>query len=249
MESLSYSWTTTPTGCYVDGHERDDVVDYWQNVFLPGWFAKEPHLRVWTDENIEDPAQSDPSDPKNVIWYHDESVASAHDRQQRRWVPHDGTPVPRAKVEGHTLMVADFVSADYGWLRSPDGTESARVLLRPGAHRDGYFTHDDVIAQVTKAMDILTKYYPHDNHIFVFDNAPTHVKRATDAISARNMPVNTSAPGKNWGVKTPSLDENGNQIFNPDGKKAMKSIPMAPGTFADGSPQPFYFPEGYLHII
>ena len=153
--------------------------------------------------------------------------------------------VPRAKGEGHTLMVADFVSADYGWLRSPDGNESARVLLRPGAQRDGYFTHSDVIAQVTKAMDILTQYYPHDNHVFVFDNAPTHIKRASDAISARNMPVNTSAPGKNWCVKIPSLDENGKQIFSSNGKKATKSTPMAPGIFADGSPQSFYFPEGH----
>lgn len=73
-------------------------------------------------------------------------------------------------------MVADFISADYGWLRSPDGAESAHVVIRPGVHRDGYFTHDDVIAQVTKAMDILTKHYPNNTHIFIFDNATTHVK-------------------------------------------------------------------------
>ena len=48
-------------------------------------------------------------------------------------------------------MVADFISTDYGWLRSPDGTDTARVLLRLGAYHDGYFTHNDVIAQATKA--------------------------------------------------------------------------------------------------
>jgi len=204
MESLGYVWANTPTGCYIDGHERDDVVKYRQNIFLPAWFAKEPHLRVWTDKNIADPV--DPSSPgKDVFWYHDESVAYAHDRRERRWVPYDETAVPRPKGEGHSLMVADFVSADYGWLQSPDGTESARVLIRPGARRDGYFTHTDVIAQVTKAMDILSTYYPNDNHTFIFDNATTHVKRAADALSARNMPLNTPAPGKNWYVKTPSL--------------------------------------------
>jgi hypothetical protein len=30
-------------------------------------------------------------------------------------------------------MVADLISADYGWLRSPDGKKSARVLIHPGA--------------------------------------------------------------------------------------------------------------------
>ena len=54
-------------------------------------------------------------------------------------------------------MVADFVSADYGWLRSPDGEKSARVLIWPGARRDGYFTNNDIIMQATKAMDILMK--------------------------------------------------------------------------------------------
>ena len=44
METLGYMWADTLTGCYVDGHERDDVVNYRQNIFLPASFAKEPHL-------------------------------------------------------------------------------------------------------------------------------------------------------------------------------------------------------------
>ena len=149
MQTLRYRWGNTPTGCYVDGHERQDVVNYRQDVFLPAWFAKEPNLRVWTDKNITDPV--DPFDTgREVIWYHDESVCYAHDRRERRWVPYNETAVPRPKGEGASLMVADFVSADYGWLKSPDGIESARVLLRPGARRNGYFTHDDVITQASK---------------------------------------------------------------------------------------------------
>ena len=93
-------------------------------------------------------------------------------------------------------------------------------------------------------MDIIEKHYPNDHHTFVFDNATTHVKRAIDALSARNMPLNPSTEGKNWCVKTPRLDQNGNHIFE-NGKKVMDSVPMAPGTFADGSPQPLYFPEGH----
>ena len=37
------------------------------------------------------------------------------------------------KGDGASLMVADFVSADYRWLRSPDGKESARVLFKAGS--------------------------------------------------------------------------------------------------------------------
>ena len=94
-------------------------------------------------------------------------------------------------------------------------------------------------------MNIIKKHYPHDDHIFIFDNTPTHVKRASDAISACNMPINPSAPGKNWLVKVLSLDNDGKQIFDASGKRVSKSIPMAPGTFAEGTPQLFYFPDGH----
>ena len=73
-------------------------------------------------------------------------------------------------------MVSDFISADYGWLGSPDGKESAQVLFRPGTNWEGYFTNEDILQQVGHAMDILQKYYPNDNHIFIFDNATIHTK-------------------------------------------------------------------------
>jgi hypothetical protein len=35
MKKLDYRWSYDLKGQYVDGHERDDVVTYRQNVFLP----------------------------------------------------------------------------------------------------------------------------------------------------------------------------------------------------------------------
>ena len=100
MEALDYDWTDSPTGQYVDGHEREDVVNYRQNVFLPAWFAKEPRLRIWLDGNkdepgnINEPARASPSGRRTVFWYHDESVFYTHDRRQRRWVPVTENAVP-----------------------------------------------------------------------------------------------------------------------------------------------------------
>jgi hypothetical protein len=34
------------------------------------------------------------------------------------------------------------------------------------------------------AMDILEEHYPDEDHVLVFDNATTHLKRADDALSA-----------------------------------------------------------------
>ncbi|KAI0718507.1 hypothetical protein C8Q72DRAFT_789107 [Fomitopsis betulina] len=35
MHVLDYCWTKAPSGQYVDGHEREDVVTYRDDVFLP----------------------------------------------------------------------------------------------------------------------------------------------------------------------------------------------------------------------
>ena len=190
MHRLDYRCTKDPRGQFVDGHERKDVVDYRTTIFLPTIERLHPRLRLWSKEGEELPVPDyipRPMERRVVLWYHDESTFYAHDRRLMRWVKKGPTPVPHAKGEGASLMVADFVSADYGWLSSPDGNESARVLFKAGKNREGCFTSEEILAQATTAMDILQRHFPHDNHILVYDNAPTHLKRAADALSARHM--------------------------------------------------------------
>ena len=149
-------------------------------------------------------------------------------------------------------MVSDFISADYGWLSSPDGTESARVLFRPGANQEGYFTNEDILRQVDNAINILQKYYPNDNHLFIFDNATIHTKRPPGSLSARHMPKNTpklnpKKPEKevNWLVEVDVIGEKGRPIYGPDRKKLKKRVRMADAVLLNGEPQPLYFPEGH----
>jgi hypothetical protein len=138
-------------------------------------------------------------------------------------------------------MVADLVSADYGWLRSPDGKEEARVLFKAGKNREGYFTNDDILNQANRAMDILEKYYPDEDHVLVFDNASTHQKRPDGALSARRMPKRTSTVEKNWGVEVNVHGDNGQPVYGPDGKILKHKVKMVDATFADGTPQSLYF--------
>ncbi|KAG2354668.1 hypothetical protein BDR07DRAFT_1494272 [Suillus spraguei] len=39
MENCGFRWMTTKNGQYIDGHEQEDVINYWQNTFLPAWYA------------------------------------------------------------------------------------------------------------------------------------------------------------------------------------------------------------------
>ncbi|KAJ3924648.1 MAG: hypothetical protein NXY57DRAFT_907893 [Lentinula lateritia] len=142
-------------------------------------------------------------------------------------------------------MVADFVSADYGWLRSKDGKESARVIFRPGKNRDGYFDNNDILAQTQKAMGILSRDYSDEDHVFIFDNATTHLKRAEDALSAHKMPKFTPKEGMNWGVKVTMKASDGSIVYDEKGKPRKMKIRMCNGKFLDGRTQEFYFPKGH----
>jgi hypothetical protein len=94
-------------------------------------------------------------------------------------------------------MVVDLVSADFGWLWSPDGRKEVRVLFKAGKNREGYFTTDDILKQVEKAINILEKYYPGQDHVLIYDNASTYQKWPDGSLSARKMPKFTSKPESN----------------------------------------------------
>ena len=242
LQALGYRYQSTPKGQYVDGHEREDVVTYHKEIFLPKWKEFMDRMTTW-DRDLKEIL---PSGGKRVIvWFHDELVFYAHDRRKKGWYHKDASAKPYAKGEGVSLMVADFVSADFGWLTSPDGNQSARRLFRPGSNRDGYFTNDEIIEQVDEAINILNEYYPNSDfdHVFIYDNATTHLKRADDALSARKMPKNTPKPGKNWGIEVSKRDPvTGKLVYRPDRSVDKIKILMHDGRFENGQPQPLYFP-------
>ncbi|OAX31798.1 hypothetical protein K503DRAFT_787611 [Rhizopogon vinicolor AM-OR11-026] len=208
MLKLDYRWREEKKGQYVDGHERDDVVTYHQNVFLPLWKSFAYRLRNWREDDM---------------MFHDESTFYAHDRCDVRWVHLTEGAIPKLKGEGASLMVANFISADYGWLQSEDVKESACILFRAAKGWDGYFTTENILAHATLAMDILDKHFPQDDHILVFDNATTHT----------------------WGPTVIVKDACGNVMHDPGGKPIKEKICMANSQIADGTYQSFYFPEGH----
>ena len=250
LRKMEYRWTKNFKGQYVDGHERADVVWYRQNVFLKRWTEMEDQMCTW-DEDSSSSSSNSPSGPaalyhcRTVTWHHDECVFYANDRRTSRWVHKDASPKPYMKGEGVSVMVSDYVSADYGFLRSLDGKESARVLFKLGKSRDGYFTNDDILAQTDVAMTIVSKHFPDNHHIFIFDNATTHLKRPDDSLSARKMPKFPPKEGTNWGVEVTVKDPFGKITFGPDGKPRKIKVKMSDGKFSDGSPQPLYFPDGH----
>ena len=70
------------------------------------------------------------------------------------------------------------------------------MFFKAGKNRDGYFDAGDLLQQVENAIDIFeSKTNRFATGLFLFDNAPSHKKRAPDALSARKMP---KGPHPTW---------------------------------------------------
>ncbi|KAJ7163446.1 hypothetical protein C8R43DRAFT_1086346 [Mycena crocata] len=178
--------------------------------FLPAWAKIQGHMDAWSKDNLPE------------------------------FGPRPNAPAkPYAKGEGASLMVADFVSSKYGWMRSPDGKHNVRVVMRPGENKDGYFTNVEIRQQAQDMMDLLNKFYP--EHIFVYDNATTHLKRPEGSLSATKM---SKGPSSNFLIEANLHDENGAQVYSSMGHYVKHKIQMEDATF-NGEPQPLYFPDDH----
>ncbi|KAJ3739327.1 hypothetical protein DFH05DRAFT_1366085, partial [Lentinula detonsa] len=125
LNILNYRFGEAKKGQYKDGHERPDVVQDRDTRFIPQ--MQQLLLRAQMFDRSGLPLPPPSSEGKLVIvWYHDESIFYAHDWRRKTWYPKDAPAQLHSKGEGISFMIADYVSAQFGWLVSPDGLERAR---------------------------------------------------------------------------------------------------------------------------
>jgi hypothetical protein len=194
------------------------VVEYQQAVFLPVWEELLSCTCSYTIDGNECLVLPPPAH-RLVVWNHDESTYYANDHCKIRWVHKTEMAVPHPKGKGLSLMVANFISPDYGWLQSPDGAQKARVIFKASKNHEGYFTHEVILKQVLNAMDILQQHHADEDHILVFDNATTHLKHADDALSVRHMPKFSPRHGSKWdGTDWGTWRKPKNNVIDANGK-------------------------------
>ncbi|KAG9103638.1 hypothetical protein FRC06_009142, partial [Ceratobasidium sp. 370] len=125
LHRSGYKWGREPKGQYYDGHEREDVVAYRQTKYIPAWKELESRMVSYTQDGLTlDPEQLlvlRAGEKQVIVWFHDESTFYAHDCQLQRWVFIGEHPIPAQKGEGNSVMIADYVSKEQGWLRGKNG--------------------------------------------------------------------------------------------------------------------------------
>lgn len=108
---------------YYDGHEREDVVDYRQNVFLPAMKKFESCLMGYVVGNVdkEIELQLAPGERKVILVAHNEMTAQANDGATMSWVWQGEQPLKKKGV-GRGLHQSDVICSMKGWLSKASQT-------------------------------------------------------------------------------------------------------------------------------
>ena len=128
---------------YYDGHERPDVVEYRQKVFLPT-MEKYPERPV---EFKVGQVEAEVIKPRNyverllVLCAHNESTSQANDGEKAGWVLEGEQPLKK-KGPGRGLHQSDVICSTVRWLLEASQT------LKYGKNYDGYWTGELFIKQV-----------------------------------------------------------------------------------------------------
>ena len=120
---------------YVDGHEREDIVEYCKQ-FIDRWMRLySPRMATWEKTQGKDgtevlvekmPKGGTPVAPghpyQRILITHDESTYYCNDSARILW-QHPDHHVPQPKTDGASIMISDFLTVEWGRLVSKDGKE------------------------------------------------------------------------------------------------------------------------------
>lgn len=117
---------------YVDGHEREDVIEY-RKSFVQRWGEYEKRMVTYDNNGNTNPPPNGFDVPQTgrfrlILVMHDESTFYANDRRKNFWSHKSDLHTPDRKGEGPSLMISEFQTSEWGHLR--DGNEQVFYILK-----------------------------------------------------------------------------------------------------------------------
>jgi hypothetical protein len=96
------------------------------------------------------------------------------------------------------IHVSDFINEEDGRLvlKDSDGNiiRDARKIIHPGANGDPWWDTEQLLTQVSNAIDVFNAAHPDCQALFIFDQSSAHASLPPDALRAFDM--NKSNGGK-----------------------------------------------------
>jgi len=131
---------------YFDGHEREDVVEYRQSVFIP---QMRQHCRRIVEYVVGDVGREKEKVVENyierclILVSHDESTTQANDGKKKSWV-HENEHALKKKGVGWGIHQSDVICSTMEWLKA------ASQSLEYGKNYEGYWNGELFVKQVCK---------------------------------------------------------------------------------------------------
>jgi hypothetical protein len=119
LDKLGWTYGKLKHGMYLDGHERADVVEY-REAFVKRWMQHERRFHRWDHDGTELPRPN--GFPvagaigrfRLILVTHDESTFFQNNEHNTGWSHTTSKSKLKAKGNGQTLMVSDFLTPDWG---------------------------------------------------------------------------------------------------------------------------------------
>lgn len=194
MNTLGYKYGVWKKGVFIDGHERDDVVEY-RLDFLQRMMLRFKFMRWWDGFNMEIAVDQECYSETEIVWVsHDESIFYSNDDGGKGWCSDDHPDIHK-KGNGRSIMVSDFICPCHGRLRL--GGLPVSEIIEPGKNHDGYWQATDILKQLEeKAIPAFEEMHPLARGLFIFDNSTNHGAYAADALVAVASKMNLNSGGK-----------------------------------------------------
>ena len=182
----------------MDGHERNDVVEYRNNVFLPVITRFEARMAKHEGpESKKIMPEIQEGQRRIIIQYHDECCFHVNDEARNLWLRESEQPL-RKKGRGRLIYVSDFINEEDGRLvlLNEDGQiiRDARKIIYPGSNGNPWWDTKQLIDQIRSAIEIFETAHPDCQALFIFDQSSAHASLPPDALKAFEM--NKSNGGK-----------------------------------------------------
>ena len=135
LHDLGFQPVSHQKGVYIDGHEREDVVESRKDYLQFMEELQSTHLPPPAPEYIGPLPPPPPGSKYLVILDHDESVFYSNEDQSVIWAE-PGTTFIKPKSKGSGIMVSDFIDEFEGALRLSDAQYEEAKKKNPGVKQE-----------------------------------------------------------------------------------------------------------------
>ena len=179
----------------MDGHERENVVEYHTKIFLPKLAEYEKlmakHILIEEDGTlIKIKPELKEGQHHIIAKYDDESCFHANDEAWNLWLWPGEQPLQK-KTQGRLIHVSNFINEEDGWLvlldKNGEIIQDTQKIIYPGSHGDPWWNNSQLIDQMRSAIEIFKAAHPNCQALFTFDQSLAHASLPADALKAFKM--------------------------------------------------------------